>query len=319
MDISIILPTFNRRELVLRTLLTLFAQTYPLDRFEIIVVVDGSSDGTAKALRGLKQPHRLHVMEQENRGLAGARNTGYRAAKSELVLFLDDDMLCDPGLVAAHVAAHRNAEQIVAFGAIFLSADSPPSLAAECFNQEIGAFHLNYLRDPKTRWNETACVFSNTSLSRRLLCDAGGFDEAFRMREDLDMGVRLIGLGATPCYVSDAIAYHSYTKTPEDLLVEAERFAAADVMFAKKHPGLRVYGHSSSTGEGPGWKRWMRRAAVSSTLLEKGLLVPLCFLGQTFLGIALFKMMGVRALRARRRIRWLRVTLQLQASEDGRD
>src|ERR1017187_5287753 len=186
MDISIILPTFNRRELVLRTLLTLFAQTYPLDRFEIIVVVDGVSDGTAEALEGLKPRRCLRVIEQQNRGPAGARNSGYRAAKSELVLFLDDDMLCDPGLISAHLAVHRKATKIVGFGAIFLSVDSPPSLAAECFNQEIGAFHLDLLRKPKTGWNETACVFSNTSVPKQLLCEVGGFDEAFRVREDLD-------------------------------------------------------------------------------------------------------------------------------------
>ena len=85
------------------------------------------------------------------------------------MLFLDDDMLCDPGLVAAHVAAHQRADPIVAFGALFLSRDSPPSLAAECFNREIGAFHLRQRRDPQAKWQMSDCVFSNASLPRKLL------------------------------------------------------------------------------------------------------------------------------------------------------
>lgn len=316
MDISIVVPTFNRREMVFRTLSTLFAQNYPVDQFEIIVVIDGSSDGTAERLKDLKPPCQLRVIEQQNRGPAGARNSGYRAATSGLVLFLDDDMLCDPGLIAAHIAAHRQAVETVGHGAVFLSADSPPGLAAECFNREIGAFHLEHLKEPKAHWNENACVFSNTSVSKQLLCNAGGFDESFRVREDLDLGIRLIALGAIPQYVSDAIAYQLYTKSPASLLLEAEKFAAADMLFAKKHPGLRVYGHGSSTAEGSSWKPWMRRAAASSTLLEQLVLAPLCFLGQRFFSIPLFREIGVRALRARRRIHWLRVTQQLEAGED---
>ena len=99
-------------------------------------------------MKSLRPPCRFRVIEQENRGLAGARNTGYRAAEADLVLFLDDDMLCDPQLVAAHVAAHQQPGTIIGFGALFLSSDSPPSLAAESFNSEIGAFYLRQQHDP---------------------------------------------------------------------------------------------------------------------------------------------------------------------------
>jgi len=311
MDISVVVPTFNRREQLLRTVLTLFAQSYPLDRFEIIVVVDGSSDGTAESLHGLKTPCRLRVVEQPNRGPAAARNTGYRAAESELVLFLDDDMLCDRELVAAHIAAHRRSSGLVGFGAIFLSDESPPSLAAECFKLEIGAFHLEHLKQPDMPWDESECVFSNTSMAIQLLADAGGFDEAFRMREDLEMGVRLFGLGARPRYIKDAIAHQVYRKTEKDLLAEAEVFAAADVMFARKHPGVRVRGHAISTDEKADWRQGVRRALASSVFLEKCLLAPPCLLGQALFAAPPFRRLGVRALRMRRKIRWLRAVNRL--------
>ena len=93
MDISVVVPTFNRREIAARTLATLFAQNSPPSSYEVVVVVDGSTDGTATALQSLRPDCSFRVIEQENRGLAGARNSGYKAAAADLVLFLDDDML----------------------------------------------------------------------------------------------------------------------------------------------------------------------------------------------------------------------------------
>ena len=311
MDISVIVPTFNRSEIVARTLATLFAQTLPSAKFEIIVVVDGSTDGTAEALNALRPACRFRVIEQENRGLAGARNTGYRAAETGLVLFLDDDMLCDPGLVAAHVAAHKEPGRVVAFGALFLSADSPPSLAAECFNREIGAFYLKQKLIPETAWQVTNCVFSNSSLPRALLAEFGGFDESFRMREDLELGTRLFAAGVRPRYISDAIAYQYYGKTSADLLRDAEAFAVADVLFARKHPEAQIQGYLSGLEKEPRWKQTLRRFAASFPTFEVCILAPLCSLGQTFFRVSALRNIGVRALQMRRRIHWLRAVGRL--------
>ena len=169
MDISIILPTFNRRELVLRTLLTLFAQTYPLDRFEIIVVVDGSSDGTAEALEGLKPRRCLRVIEQENRGLAGARNTGYRAAKSELVLFLDDDIICGPDVLKRHVEAHLGIEPVVAYGAISLAPGTPASVLKYANESWYKNYYGTLNSQGGLKWPKDVYLISNSSLRRSTL------------------------------------------------------------------------------------------------------------------------------------------------------
>jgi GT2 family glycosyltransferase len=311
MNISVVVPTYNRREIVSRTLNTLFAQSLPAADFEIIAVVDGSTDGTANALRKLTPPCRLRVIEQENRGLAGARNTGYRAAETDLVLFLDDDMLCDPELVAAHVRAHEAGERMVAFGALFLSRDSPRTLAAECFNREIGAFHLAHQKSPDVPWSQTNCVFSNSSIRRELLEEFDGFDERFRMREDLELGLRLFRGDVRPRYVSEAKAFQYYTKTSSDLIRDAEAFAEADVLLARKHPDLLFPGHLNWLGKEPAWKRGMIRLAALSPTVWDALLGPVCGLGATFQQAPVLRETGVRALQIRRRVHWFHKVFEL--------
>jgi GT2 family glycosyltransferase len=311
MEISVVVPTFNRRHIVTRTLQTLAAQCFPAAKYEIIVVVDGSIDGTADALRRVDLACRFRVIEQENRGLAGARNTGFRAAEADLILFLDDDMLCDPGLVAAHVAAHNGAGSIIGFGAIFLSPDSPHTLAAECFNREIGAYHLKHKRTPGSPWQESDCVFSNSSLPRRVLFRTGGFDESFRMREDAELGARLFASGVRPRYVPEAVAYQFYAKSSADLIRDAERFAVADLMLLEIHPEALSHGAFGRIAYEPRWKRLARQIAALSPAMVDIFLTPLCGLGQAFFGFQPIRNIGVRALQLRRSIHWYRKVLDL--------
>ncbi len=310
LKISVVVPTFNGRELVRRTLTTLFAQTVPMTDFEVIAVVDGSSDGTAEALRDLSSPCSFRVIEQENRGPAGARNTGWRAARAELVLFIDGDMLCDPGLVAAHLRAHVGEDRLVAFGALFLSEDSPRSLAGECFNREIGAIHLAHQKSPATVWKETDCVFSNSSIRRAILEESGGFDERFRMREDLELGLRLFQNGVRAEYIPEAKAFQYYAKSSADLLREAEVFGRADALMAKKHPEALVPGQFKKLEEEGGWKYRAMRVAARTPELWETALIPACWVGEKFISNGTLRGMGARALQIRRRLRWLHAGLK---------
>jgi glycosyltransferase involved in cell wall biosynthesis len=314
MDISIVVPTFNRRKIVTDSLQSLFAQDFPPARFEIIVVVDGSTDGTAAALNHLAASRPFRIIEQENRGLAGARNTGFRAAQSDLVLFLDDDMRCDPGLISAHVNAHQRFGPGVVFGALFLTSDSRANLAAECFNRELGAFHLHHRADSHAPVVLSNCTFSNASIPREILAEAAGFDEQFRMREDLELAIRLQEKGTPMHYEPAAIARQFYDKTAANLLADAERFAVSDVKLAQKHPEQLIEGHVTSLANDRGWKATLRNGLAGSPVGEKLLLAPICSLGEAFFGITLLRNLGVRALQIRRRVHWLRVVKRLTYS-----
>jgi glycosyltransferase involved in cell wall biosynthesis len=314
MEISVVVPTYNRCRIVLRTLETLFAQSVAPSRLELIVVVDGSTDDTLVELKKLHPTCGFQIIEQQNRGLAGARNSGYKAARSELILFLDDDMLCDRELVAAHLDAHKGMRDIAGFGAILLSTDSPPSLAAQCFNREIGSSHIRRKSDPSIPWAIRECVFSNTSILHSTLDSLGGFDETFRMREDLEFGIRLLQTTTRPIPVPCAIAYQYYNKTATDLIRDSRAFAEADYLLAQKHPTISIEGHLSAVKVENDWKDFARNLAARKPELSDFILQPLCHLGERFYQIPAFQNLGIRALQARRRIHWLHRIKELQTN-----
>ena len=305
MEISVVVPTYNRRDILLRTLATLFAQDLSPSNYEVIVVIDGSTDGTAEALARLERRCGFRVMEQENRGPSAARNAGFRAAMADLVLFLDDDMQCDRGLLTAHLRAHENSPDTVAFGALFLSEESRKNLASECFRREIGAMHLKLQNPHEDHWQITDCVFSNSSIRKDLLQRLNGFDERFRKREDLEFGFRIFETGAQPKYVPQAIARQYYDKTSADLIREAEAFATADVLLALEHPGERIEGHVLALAHLPPARRFLNGIAARAPWLVDLLLSPLCVFGEAFFSLPFARDLGVRALQFRRKAHWL--------------
>ena len=130
------------------------------------------------------------------------------------------------------------------------------------------------------------------------------------MREDLELGTRLFSAGVHPKYIGNAIAYQYYIKTTADLILDAEAFAVADVMFARKHPEAQIWGQLRSLAKEPRWKTSMRRIAAAWPAAADFSLAPVCGLGELFFDLPVFRNTGVRALQIRRRIHWLHKALE---------
>src|ERR1700736_5391800 len=102
MEISVIIPTYNNRPVLERALQALAAQTFSRDRYEIVIVDDGSTDGTAEIAQRFRGLVQIQYLSQANRGRAAARNLGARAARGRILVFLDSDFWAAPQLLAEH-------------------------------------------------------------------------------------------------------------------------------------------------------------------------------------------------------------------------
>lgn len=119
MEISVIIPTYNRRETFRKCLLSLLEQDYPKERYEIIVVDDGSSDGTVEVVDTLAKAHKnFRYIQQDRKGPACARNSGIREARGEIIGFTDDDCVLDKHWIRLMVESHKRNPHIITVGGL---------------------------------------------------------------------------------------------------------------------------------------------------------------------------------------------------------
>lgn len=115
---SIVMPTFNKKERLELSIESFEYQTIPPNSFELIIVDDGSSDGTEDMLKGMQRSFPLRYIKKKNEGRSAARNLGIEAARAKLIIFCDDDLIVAPTFVEEHIKAHEQGE-CVAHGTIY--------------------------------------------------------------------------------------------------------------------------------------------------------------------------------------------------------
>jgi glycosyltransferase involved in cell wall biosynthesis len=179
--VSVIIPTYNRADLVRQALASVKAQTYR--DFEIVVVDDGGTDGTFEALAAGRE---IRVLRHPSRrGVSAARNTGIAAARGEWLAFLDSDDLWLPDKLARQI----------------LLLEGQPELLI-CQTEETWVRRGVRVNKPLSHRKVAGRIFlpslkrcmispSAVILNRRLLADHGGFDETLPAAEDYDLWLRL--------------------------------------------------------------------------------------------------------------------------------
>lgn len=266
-EISIIVPSHNRVGLLREVLDALAGQIAGTPAFEVIVVADGCSDGTEGVVASYAAPYPIEIVRLPGQGPSRARNAGARAARSEFLLFLDDDVIPTPGLVAAHVAALREAP-----GRAVLGPYPPePVPAGDLFRLSIKRWwqaHFDNLARPGHRYTYTDVLTGNLSMARATWDAVGGLDPQFsHAREDLELGVRLLKMGAELHYAPDALGWHQehLTASPSSALRRARHEGQSDALMAIKHPDIAAALRVARMLRRPGARRSRKISFVRKT------------------------------------------------------
>jgi peptidoglycan/xylan/chitin deacetylase (PgdA/CDA1 family)/GT2 family glycosyltransferase len=245
-QLSVVVATHNRRELLVRLLESLGAQEAAAESFEAIVADDGSSDGTGEAVERLESGFALRYLRLEKAGQAAAQNAAVEAAAAPVVLFLDDDTIAGPRLVAEHLAAHRRNPRLLGVGHL----EQRPRRGRDWYAQMFARTwnrHYDELGERSLDW--TACFGANLSVPREAFREAGGFATDLPVGEDMELAYRLERSGCEPRFLPAAKAVHDDQKGWRKLLADSRRQGAGQVALAERHPEMtaKLYGWFGAT------------------------------------------------------------------------
>ena len=228
-QISIIIPTYNTAEFIAETLDSVFAQTF--QDFEVIVINDGSPD--TDELKRVIAPYRERILflDQDNRGPAGARNTGIRHAQGKYVAFLDSDDCWLPDYLASQMKLF---EENPSFAAVYSNAQhiGDPSSASKTYMQTCPS---NGPVTIEALINEDCQVITSCTVAvKQAIVVAGLFDERRDLRgcEDYDLWLRILYHGGRMAYQRRVLG--RYRSHPGSLSHNALKMSAARLAVYKK-------------------------------------------------------------------------------------
>jgi len=233
MEISVIIPTYNRRKILEIILPQILEQDFS-QPYEVIVSDDGSSDGTKDLIEEYSKKHKnlKYIYSSERRGPAHTRNLALEISKGKLIVFIDSDIYVKRDFLKNHYEIQKeNNFKVLVQGPV-----------VNTYNFESPWKEKYKLRDMSTAYFASG----NASISREILLKAGFFDENFSFYgwEDLELGIRLKKLGVKLVKSDKVLVWH--LQVPPDfhnlsyLLNKERERARSAIYFYKKHPTPEV-------------------------------------------------------------------------------
>jgi len=227
---SIVIPAYNRRRILEKALLCLKEQSCDKSLFEVLIADDGSTDDVSQLLKRPSKELNLRYFYQKKKGAASARNKAIEKAKGEIIIFLDSDIFASQELVEEHIRFHQQGDGIIVQG---------PVIQTHNLNRFVAGKKL-------TDFYNTFFSTGNSSIRKKYLIEAGGFDEGFTEYgwEDLELGFRLKKLALKPLWNKKAVGYHYREKESlnnlKELCERERQRGHMAVRFYKKHPTFEV-------------------------------------------------------------------------------
>lgn len=206
--VSVIIPSYNSGLTIEGCLSSVLQQDYPREKYEVIVIDDGSSDESDKLI--LKYP--VMLLMQKHSGPGAARNKGLRYAKGEIIIFLDSDCTVDVDWISTHVQAHGNQSRTKPVGCI--GGAIKPSLNDTNFI-ELCDYYSSWYSPPRVHKGKEYEYLPSTNLSMRkkVMDEMGGFEESLWCGEDIALGMKLREFGYSIIHNPSILCYHRNRRT----------------------------------------------------------------------------------------------------------
>jgi glycosyltransferase involved in cell wall biosynthesis len=235
MEMSVVIPTYNRLPILQKCINSLESQSYN-HNYEIVIVDDGSDDGTIEWIESSDCPHVI-LYQQSHQGAAIARNLGIEQSRYETIVFIDSDLVVTPTFLASHAEALTKArtktgnDRQFSYGAVINTSNFE-----------------NPTSEPYKITDYSAAFFAtgNVAIAKHWLISVGLFDTRFRQYgwEDLELGVRLKNAKLTLIQCPDAVGYHwhpAFTLEQIPHLIDQEiQRGRMGVLFYQLHPTWEV-------------------------------------------------------------------------------
>jgi glycosyltransferase involved in cell wall biosynthesis len=235
--ISVIIPTFNRAEALIKTLKSIECQNPSGVNFVVIIVDVGSKDDTTRQVEDFKKDAKINVSYyyQDNGGPASARNLGVEKAKGEVVLFCGDDSIFDKDLMRQHYIYHKNNSDTAILGTVLWDEAINPSDFMHFLAPQGPMFHYHTIKDIfDAKFNHFYTI--NISLGKKWFEDVK-FDTKFKLAafEDIEVGLALEKKGLKIVYNKDAKIYHSHYYIPELFYERMVKVGKSIAIFRNKY------------------------------------------------------------------------------------
>lgn len=236
MEISIIIPTYNRIEILKKVLNALNNQTYDLKKVEVLVLDDCSSINPKSEILKIKTKYKLRFFRMnEHIGQGQIRNKAIKLAKGKYLLFLGDDIITKDDLLEEHMNLHGKYKGIAMLGKILWTDE----VRSEFMNYiEKIQFHYHTIKDKENA--KLHFYTSNISLEKSWFKEEE-YSKAFKNYgfEDIELGYRLEKKGLRVVYNPKAIVYHFHKYTFEQFCQRMRNAGKSAVIFTKLHPELK--------------------------------------------------------------------------------
>ena len=236
-EISVVIPSHNRREQLIASLRAFELQTIVPDRFEVIISLDAVTDGSAEAVGAIAWPFAVRLTIPESRGASAARNAGASLARAPRIVFLDDDIIVANGFLEAHLHSAMSFP-----GSVVLGESAPEIPEKDWFSGDLRQWwldHYDELRLPGHRFGHLDVLSGNLSLDKALFERVGGFDLSLKIpREDYDLGYRLSLADTKFVFNPKAYGLHYDRSDLSRSFRRSSLEGTADVQIARKHPAL---------------------------------------------------------------------------------